>query len=398
MRSSSTAEPDRISDQQLGCNLAALIAQQASSNLPFSVIYGQLQDLLGDDTALLGPLRDLLGRPAFQQLLGLKRHSVQLGARDALLQDLALTYNAGMVVRLAVVIDGCIGLPPGSVPPMSQQSAYSTQPFTTSPTSVHTQRPLQGSPSLVSNSPTPVVIALAGSLVDTTCQPLNSSNNDEDVDASHSGALLETIRYNLRWPRLARSSRLTATAVGAVLVLVGIASVTRPRPPSPGPSRTSLAAQPAATTVSVEASKTAVPPAPVAAILPLRAEAPSEAQVQALLAAWLDAKTSILAGKNSRIPLDTLARPSQLDRLRAERDSDKALGETQSISTDITKLVINERDANRIAATVGMSYTDQRLNSKGDPQGEPSKMELRNLYVFGRDGGIWRLVSFQKAP
>ena len=172
MTSSSTPEPVRIIEQQLGCNLAALIAQQASSNLPFSVIYSHLQDLLGDDTALLGPLRDLLGRPAFQQLVGLKRHSVQVGARDALLQDLALTYNAGMVVRLAGVIDGCIGLPPGSVPPMSQQSAYSTPPSSTSPPSVHPHTPPHGSPSIAPNSPTPVQIELEGCLVDSNCQPL----------------------------------------------------------------------------------------------------------------------------------------------------------------------------------------------------------------------------------
>lgn len=147
MTSSSTPEPVRISDQQLGSNLAALIAQQASSNLPFSVIYSHLQDLLGDDTALLGPLRDLLGRPAFQQLVGLKRHSVQVGARDALLQDLALIYNAGMVVRLAGVIDGCIGLPPGSVPPMSQQTAYSNPSSSISSSSFHPPQISAGFPS-----------------------------------------------------------------------------------------------------------------------------------------------------------------------------------------------------------------------------------------------------------
>ena len=131
--------PDRISDQQLGCNLAALISQQASSNLPFSVIYGQLQDLLGDDTALIGPLRDLLGRPAFNQLVGLKRHSVQVGARDALLQDLGLTYNSAMVGRLADVIDGCLGRPLSMASSSAQPSTYaSSQPFTSyAPSSPH---------------------------------------------------------------------------------------------------------------------------------------------------------------------------------------------------------------------------------------------------------------------
>ena len=204
-----------------------------------------------------------------------------------------------------------------------------------------------------------------------------------------------------RMPQWQWPSRRTTTgvAVAAGVALLAIASFVRLRSPATGPGRTPIAVQPVAPpavpikpTPPVKATPAAEPS------LPLREEAPSEAQVQALLEAWLDAKAAILAGKDSRIPLEVLARPSQLDRLGSERDADQARGETQTISTDITNLVINERDANRIAATVGMSYTDQRLNSKGDPQGEPSKMELRNLYVFGRDGGIWRLVSFQKAP
>ncbi|MBM5814041.1 MAG: DUF4101 domain-containing protein [Cyanobacteria bacterium M_DeepCast_100m_m1_067] len=233
----------------------------------------------------------------------------------------------------------------------------------------------------------------AGSPADTTSQPLNPADNDDgdwDGDVWNPGAWLETLRANWRWPQLERPSRRTATAaaVGAGVVLVAIASVMRPRPPAPGPGRTPIPVQPAPV----------APPAPAPASLPLRAEAPSEAQVQALLEAWLDAKASILAGKNSRIPLEVLARPSQVDRLEAERDSDQARGETQTISTAITSLAIDERDGNRIATTVNLRYADQRLNAKGDPQGEPTKLELRNRYVFGRDGGIWRLVSFQKAP
>ena len=243
----------------------------------------------------------------------------------------------------------------------------------------------------------------AGSPADSTTQPLTPVNDDDgdwDGDGWNPGAWLETMRSNWRWPQLERPSRRTATAaaVGAGVVLVAIASVMRPRPPAPGPGRTPIPVQPAATPLPVEASKPTAPPAPAPATLPLRAEAPSEAQVQALLEAWLDAKASILAGKNSRIPLEVLARPSQVDRLEAERDSDQARGETQTISTAITSVAIDEQGANRIAATVNLRYADQRLNAKGDPQGEPTKLELRNRYVFGRDGGIWRLVSFQKAP
>ena len=214
------------------------------------------------------------------------------------------------------------------------------------------------------------------------------------------GTWLEGVRSHWRWPELERPSRRTATAaaVGAGMVLVAIASVMRPRPPAPGPGRTPLAVQPAPTPVPRETSKPATPPAPAPSTLPLRAETPSEAQVQALLEAWLDAKAAILAGKNSRIPLEVLARPTQVNRLEAEREGDQARGETQTISTAITSLEVDERNGNRIAATVNLRYSDQRLNAKGEPEGEPTKLELRNRYVFGRDDGIWRLVSFQKAP
>lgn len=106
-----------FSDHQLGQRLAQLMARQAASSLPFSALFSQLQDLLGADTSLLGPLRDLLGRPSFHQLTGLEPGSVRVGARDALLQELALTYNTAMVGRLAAVLDGCLGLPPGPAVP-----------------------------------------------------------------------------------------------------------------------------------------------------------------------------------------------------------------------------------------------------------------------------------------
>jgi len=127
----SPSEPARVRDHKLGQQLAGLIAQQAVSSLPYGTIFSHLQDLAGEDTALLGPLRDLLGRPTFPQLFVQKQHSVQLGGRDALLEDLGLTYNSAMVGRLADVIDGCLGRPLSLASSAAQPSTYaSPQPFT----------------------------------------------------------------------------------------------------------------------------------------------------------------------------------------------------------------------------------------------------------------------------
>lgn len=219
-------------------------------------------------------------------------------------------------------------------------------------------------------------------------------DEDDEDEAPWLDSWLADWRWpQIQWPQLPLPSRRTATvaAAGAGVALLAIAAAVRLRPLPPGPGRTPIAVQPAPKPL-------AKPPAPAAPAIPLRAETPSEAQVQELLEAWLDAKAAILAGKDSRIPLEVLARPSQVDRLESERAADQARGETQTISTSITALTIEERDPNRIAATVNLRYADQRLNTKGDPEGDPTKLDLRNRYVFARDGGLWRLASFQKAP
>ena len=238
--------------------------------------------------------------------------------------------------------------------------------------------------------------------------PATPADEDEDIEGEDEAPWLDSwladwrwpqiqwpqLRLTpMQWPQLPQPSRRTATvaAAGAGVALLAIAAAVRLRPLPPGPGRTPIAVQPAPKPV-------AKPPAPAAPAIPLRADAPSEAEVQALLEAWLDAKAAILAGKDSRIPLEVLARPTQVDRLESERAADQARGETQTISTNITALAIEERDPKRIAATVSLRYADQRLNAKGDPEGDPTKLELRNRYVFARDGGLWRLASFQKAP
>lgn len=112
------------SDYSLGQQIAALCQAQRASDLPPSSILSQVQDLLGSDTTLLGPLRDLLVRPAYRQLLHQGgadgAHSSLLAGRDALLQDLALTYHPAVVARLAAVIDGSLGLQPLPSPTATQ--------------------------------------------------------------------------------------------------------------------------------------------------------------------------------------------------------------------------------------------------------------------------------------
>ena len=124
---------------------------------------------------------------------------------------------------------------------------------------------------------------------------------------------------------------------------------------------------------------------------------PSDAQMQSLLEAWLNAKAALLAGKTSTIPLAAMARPIQIERLEATVAADQNRGETETITTKIQSFAVDERSPSRIAATVSLDYGETRLDSSGSPTGPTSTMQLRNRYVFARDDGNWRLVSFRRA-
>ena len=111
-RSSSLAS---TSDHALGQRLAQLIQQSGDTAFEAGVLsrrlQAQLQDLLGADTALLQPLRDLLQRPGFRQLFSLGSQGQVINARDALLRDLAEMYSPMVLARLDAVLQGCLNLP-----------------------------------------------------------------------------------------------------------------------------------------------------------------------------------------------------------------------------------------------------------------------------------------------
>lgn len=174
-----------------------------------------------------------------------------------------------------------------------------------------------------------------------------------------------------------------------VVALVATALVrSRSHGPKPQPPQPPVALQP------VPATKPVPKAAPAA---PLSAQEPSDAQIQALLEAWLNAKAALLAGKTSTIPLAAMARPSQIERLEATVAADQNRGETEAITTKIQSFAVDERSPARIAATVDLDYSETRLDRSGSAIGPATTLQLRNRYVFARDNGNWRLVSFRRA-
>jgi len=103
------------SDHELGQLLGQWIQQDGDGAFEGGMLsrrlQAQLQDLLGADTTLLHPLRDLLQRPAFRQLFSGSSQRQTLHARDALLRDLAEVYSPVLLNRLDGVLQGCLNLP-----------------------------------------------------------------------------------------------------------------------------------------------------------------------------------------------------------------------------------------------------------------------------------------------
>lgn len=193
-------------------------------------------------------------------------------------------------------------------------------------------------------------------------------------------------------PKLPWSQLVWGTAgVAAVAVAAAVVTGLRSKPnPSTALSKP-LAAQPAAV-------KPALPPVPKPQpLVPLTVDEPSDAQLQALLEAWLNAKAAVLAGKTSTLPLDALARPQLVANLQADRNADQSRGESQTITAQVQALQIEDRSPIRIAASVSLDYSETHLGPDGTPTGPASKQQLNNRYVFARDGGTWRLASFQRA-
>jgi hypothetical protein len=197
------------------------------------------------------------------------------------------------------------------------------------------------------------------------------------------------------WPtlpaiQLPSKRQLGLGCAGVVVVAIAATALVRSRShgPKPQPPQPPVALQP------VPATKPVPKAAPAA---PLGAPEPSDAQIQALLEAWLNAKAALLAGKTSTIPLAAMARPSQIERLEATVAADQNRGETEAITTKIQSFVVDERSPSRIAATVGLDYGETRLDRSGSAIGPATSLQLRNRYVFARDNGNWRLVSFRRA-
>jgi hypothetical protein len=127
---------------EIGSRLAGYLPQSGQASP--QVVLGLLSDLVGDEQALLAPLRHLVGLPGFSPLLKKAGTGTGLQGRDALLQSISQTYSSSVVIALGQFLDGLLALPVGSTPPSHPKPAAnskqqppgpsaSANPYTSSP-------------------------------------------------------------------------------------------------------------------------------------------------------------------------------------------------------------------------------------------------------------------------
>jgi hypothetical protein len=128
-------------------------------------------------------------------------------------------------------------------------------------------------------------------------------------------------------------------------------------------------------------------------IVPLTAKAPTDQQLKTLLERWLAAKAAVLAGGSPPPELALIARDAPLERLREERRDDEAAGQKQQIEVVVDDLRVIDRTDGRLEVEAHLTYSDKRRDATGSVLSTTPRQTLRNVYVFGRDGGRWRLAA-----
>ena len=111
---------------------------------------------------------------------------------------------------------------------------------------------------------------------------------------------------------------------------------------------------------------------PSAPTEPLLSDAPTQAELQALLQGWLDAKALMLSGEPA--DLSVVAREPLVKRVELEREADQAAGRSKSIDASITSIEVVDRKPQRIELLAQVAYSCLLYTSPSPRDRQKSRM------------------------
>ena len=98
--------------RQLGERLAAFVCSPSFGASGSNALVGVIADLVADDPDMGPPLKDLVTRPSFQNLLpsAAQGGAGALAQRDSLLSELSRTYNPDIVAAMSDILSGFLAI------------------------------------------------------------------------------------------------------------------------------------------------------------------------------------------------------------------------------------------------------------------------------------------------
>ena len=220
----------------------------------------------------------------------------------------------------------------------------------------------------------------------------------------------------LQWPDLSQTRRSTwigsGVIVAAVLVIgafsvVGLRREAR-QPQLAGETSLDAPVDQTATDADPVVSAQEVKPVPTDSPEPesvsqpepqgdpvLRSDQPSDAQLEALLQAWLDRKAIVLRGDGTADErLKPIARVGLINQVRRQRSIDQSKGLTQNVEASIDFMRVISRTPQRIELRADVDYRDETVNAAGVVVDRTAPRSLKVTYILGRDADGWRLQAF----
>ena len=120
---------------------------------------------------------------------------------------------------------------------------------------------------------------------------------------------------------------------------------------------------------------------------------PSLEEIRNLINAWLQGKSSYLAG-NSEINLSKIVNNALIERTIEERKSDIKKGIYKKIDSQILKVSLLSQNSSRISVLVEMDYEEKIIKSPGELLNQTSLTPLKVKYILGFSNKSWKLVDF----
>lgn len=111
----------------MGRRLAVVVRKGAVKTTSTSALQAVVADLIENQPELLPPLKDMVGRPAFQRLIPKAGSGTGSAERSALLQDLQRTFAPAVIHALEELLDSFLDLPSGSSVAGHQQEEQKTE-------------------------------------------------------------------------------------------------------------------------------------------------------------------------------------------------------------------------------------------------------------------------------